>query len=75
MAAKPTAEKPDPWKHRGVGIRCRTCMFFVEKVSNAVQRADHLVGRCRRRCPTLNGYPVVFSDDWCGDHKLDEEAV
>jgi hypothetical protein len=20
----------------------------------------------------MNGYPVVFTNDWCGDHKLDE---
>ncbi len=25
--------------------------------------------------PTMNGYPVVFVGDWCGDHKLNEEAV
>lgn len=33
------------------------------------------IGRCRRRAPTMNGYPVVFSDDWCGDHKIDENKV
>lgn len=30
------------------------------------------VGRCRRRAPTLDGYPVVLESDWCGDHKIDE---
>ena len=30
------------------------------------------VGRCRRHAPTMNGYPVVFVQDWCGDHKLNE---
>jgi Pyruvate/2-oxoacid:ferredoxin oxidoreductase delta subunit len=33
------------------------------------------IGRCRRHAPTMNGYPVVFEDDWCGDHKLDETKV
>lgn len=33
------------------------------------------VGRCRRHAPTMNGYPVVFVNDWCGDHKLNEEAL
>jgi len=33
------------------------------------------LGRCRRRCPTMNGYPVVFVNDWCGDHKLNENTV
>ena len=33
------------------------------------------IGRCRRHAPTMNGYPVVFVNDWCGDHKLNEEAL
>ena len=33
------------------------------------------IGRCRRHAPTMNGYPVVFVNDWCGDHKLDEEKI
>lgn len=33
------------------------------------------IGRCRRHAPTMNGYPVVFASDWCGDHKLDENAL
>lgn len=47
-------------------------MWFVLKASPATT-AD--VGRCRRHAPTMNGYPVVFDDDWCGDHKLDEHKV
>jgi hypothetical protein len=27
---------------------------------------------CMRFAPTMNGFPVVFEADWCGDHKLDE---
>jgi hypothetical protein len=30
------------------------------------------LGRCRRHAPTMNGFPVVWESDWCGDHKLDE---
>lgn len=33
------------------------------------------LGRCRRHAPTLGGWPAVWSDDWCGDHKLDENKV
>lgn len=33
------------------------------------------VGRCRRHAPTLGGWPVVFSTDWCGDHKIDENRI
>lgn len=57
----------DPWAHRSAGMRCTTCMWFVEKAG-----ASKGVGRCRRHAPTMQGYPVVFSTDWCGDHKLDE---
>jgi hypothetical protein len=33
------------------------------------------IGRCRRHAPTMTGYPVVFVNDWCGDHKLNENAL
>ncbi len=33
------------------------------------------LGRCRKRAPTLNGFPAVFENDWCGDHKLDENKI
>ena len=63
---------PDPWKHRSEGMRCKTCMWFVPKVVN-----DHPfdLGRCRRHAPTMNGFPAVFVNDWCGDHKLDETKM
>lgn len=34
-----------------------------------------VLGRCRRRAPTMNGYPAIFQTDWCGDHKLDENKI
>lgn len=58
----------DPWAHRSNGMRCHTCMWFVEK-------AGGKLGRCRRHAPTLGGYPATFPADWCGDHKLDEGKV
>lgn len=60
--------KEDNWKHRSVGMKCESCMWFVPKDPASV-------GRCRKHAPTLNGYPTVFSSDWCGDHKLDENKV
>jgi hypothetical protein len=73
---KPTPEEvvDDPWVHRSGGMRCKTCMWYVEKVT-AIAVSEKSIGRCRRRCPTMNGYPVVFLDDWCGDHKLNEDAL
>lgn len=52
------------------GMICNTCAFFVEKKSKVVRIVSNILGRCRRRAPTMNGYPAVFSRDWCGDHKL-----
>ena len=59
----------DPWMHRSEGMRCKSCMWFTPK-----ERADGItdIGRCRRHAPSMNGYPVVFVNDWCGDHKLNE---
>jgi hypothetical protein len=65
----------DPWRHRAVGMRCKTCMFYVAKATYDLASDKELVstlGRCRRRAPTMSGYPAVFTTDWCGDHKLDE---
>lgn len=59
----------DPWAHRSIGMRCSTCMRYVPKAGGAP------VGRCRRHAPTMNGYPVVFEMDWCGDHRLDENKI
>lgn len=59
----------DPWQHRHEGMRCKSCIWFCPKV-----RQDGItdMGRCRRHAPTMGGYPVVFVNDWCGDHKLNE---
>lgn len=68
----------DPWIHRSKAMLCNTCIWFVHK-----QKAPNMpfpgdskeVGRCRRHAPTMNGYPVVFLTDWCGDHRIDENKV
>lgn len=57
----------DNWQSRSQEMRCQTCMFFIQKLGG--------IGRCRRHSPTMNGYPAVYSDDWCGDHKIDENKL
>lgn len=64
----------DSWQGRSVGMRCKTCVWFVQKGS-LYSDARGPIGRCRRHCPTMGGFPVVFSQDWCGDHRLDENKV
>jgi hypothetical protein len=68
---------PDPWRHRSAGMKCATCLWFVvkEPTGPVTHPGQHDLGRCRRHAPTMNGYPVVYRTDWCGDHKLDENKV
>ena len=65
----------DPWINRSDNMKCRTCMWFIEKVGVPQVPSGSSIGRCRRHAPSMNGYPVVFSNDWCGDHKLDENKI
>ena len=64
--------KSDNWEQKGVGMLCKTCMYFVPK---ADEGEIVEVGRCRRHAPTMNGWPVMFVTDWCGDHKLDKDRL
>lgn len=77
----------DNWKDRLVNMNCRTCMWYVRKIirvdansHNAITRfpgspVGRSIGRCHRHAPTMSGFVPVFSDDWCGDHRLSEAAV
>ena len=70
-------------------MRCKTCMWFVPKVPGMRLCPNPMdfgrtqievpkpydLGRCRRHAPTMSGWPVVFVNDWCGDHKIDEEKI
>lgn len=64
---------PDPWAQRNIGMTCMTCIWYVPKELASLGTGK--VGRCRRHAPTMNGYPVVFMADWCGDHRLDENKA
>ena len=62
----------DNWGNRKIGMKCASCMWFAQKAGD-----DRVVrvGRCRRRGPTMSGFPVMFPADWCGDHKSDEDKI
>ncbi len=74
---KPAGElHADMWVHRSAKMKCNTCMFWVKKHSDMGARIGKIpLGRCRKAAPTLNGWPAVYAEDWCGDHKLDEEKI
>ena len=74
MSPVPTPVPSDPWAHRSDGMRCKTCMWFVPKAPLEPGVITE-IGRCRRHAPTMTGYPVVFVNDWCGDHKLNENML
>jgi len=72
----------DNWQHRSSKMTCFTCMYFVTKLPLTMPEAQKdskieptQLGRCRRHAPTLGGWPAVYSSDWCGDHKLDENRA
>ena len=79
QALRDNALKHDdnPWKHRSTGMRCRTCMYFVEKARSDTnpENKENTLGRCRRNAPTMSGWPAVFVTDWCGQMKLDENKI
>ena len=62
----------DNWKHRSEGMRCKSCIWFVPKEDNT---GTINLGRCRKHAPTMGGFPVMFVNDWCGEHKLDENSL
>jgi hypothetical protein len=64
----------DNWAHRSAGMKCGTCMWWVSKTKFEDEMLADL-GRCRKKAPTLNGWPAVYETDWCGDHKIDETKI
>jgi len=64
----------DRWD-RKTDFGCESCMFYVPKFSHAADPPCRGEGRCRRHAPTMKGYPVVFVDDWCGEHKRGSNPI
>ncbi len=70
-------DKIDEWEDRKGKMKCSKCIWFVEKKSERILAPAgeaNKIGRCRRHSPSMNGYPLVFQKDWCGDHKLNENS-
>ena len=51
---------------------CNDCKYYSEVTSREVAGKAaplvHAKGQCRRYAPQLGTWPMVRSDDWCGDH-------
>lgn len=66
---QPGGSRQDNWGPLGRSrMICESCRFYVPRRSK--DEGTLTAGRCRRRAPTMDGFPVVWYDDWCGDHKL-----
>lgn len=78
----------DNWIQGHDNMLCKACMWFKEKsqstrklegqaakASMQEEEPPKHLGRCRKHAPTLDGWPVMFGTDWCGDHKLDENKA
>jgi len=51
--------------------KCNTCKYYGEKGN---RRILTLAGRCRKRAPTIDGFPVVIGTNIaCGDWEEDCE--
>jgi len=60
------AKKDDNWQDLAT-FCCGTCFYWVPKG----MAAGKDLGRCRHDPPkVILGWPAVFADDWCGQHKL-----
>ena len=66
----------DNWIHRSKNMCCGGCMWWVPKaMDKPTAVGDRELGRCRMHAPTLKGWPATFNNDWCADHKLDENKI
>ena len=81
LAREQAAAHQDPWVHRSEGVTCSTCMWFVVKEVNQspvdaqFPLPEKRLGRCRKYAPSAKGFVPVFTTDWCGDHRLDENKI
>lgn len=47
-------------------VCCETCTYSF---------GEGAVGQCRRHAPGPAGFPVIFDNGWCGDHRMDPTRV
>jgi len=65
----------DNWSNRDKERQCRTCMYYVEKIARSSRTVRTTIGRCKRKAPTSNGFPMVYPNDGCGEQRIDENKI
>jgi len=48
------------------GDKCENCIYFATE-----HHTDAPI--CRRNPPTVQGQPSTHKDNWCGEHRRNEE--
>ena len=64
MTESPERTPPDLWNKESTHtFACVTCMHYLNY-------------RCRRHAPKVQeGWPAVYPNDYCGDHKMDKRTM
>ena len=62
----------DKWD-RKTNFSCDSCMFLVPR--GQLLTSGKEVCNCKRHPPVKGEYPIVFKDDWCGEHKIGSNPV
>jgi hypothetical protein len=52
-------------------IACQSCRWFLRRTKG---KDPMPFGLCRRHAPTMQGHPVVWEQDSCGDYMPREEG-
>jgi hypothetical protein len=66
----------DNWINKEKKRICKTCVSYIEKETIEDGNTHTIIGRCRKNAPVVGkGFPTVYPDDWCGDHKLDADKI
>ena len=46
-----------------LNMKCVLCIWYIGTTEE---------GECRRHNPSMDGFPRVKSNDWCGEYKQDD---
>jgi hypothetical protein len=66
----------DNWSRRLIFMKCKTCIWYVEKPATDETKNHTIIGRCRKNAPVVGeGYATVFPTDFCGQYKMDENKI
>ncbi len=63
------ADPPGSGHLEAVPAKCDNCLFYFVRPDKERQ------GSCQVSAPKLEGWPMVWDHDWCGEHQADRQKV